>query len=113
MLKWTLTILTVVGLSLAGVAIVGGPVSNDSRRIAAVKAYKEGNFKEAYTNIRLLALDPKNDPTLVPDDHKMGVDCLTRLGLFKDLDEFVESSVAAHPKNWMLLQQAAATIMRY
>jgi hypothetical protein len=107
MWKWSITILSVVGLAFAVAAIAGDLNSNDQRRVAAVKAYQDGNFKEAYVNFRLLALDPNSDPALVPDDLKLGVECLGRLGLHRDIDEFIEMSVAIHSKNWMLLAQAA------
>jgi uncharacterized protein YfaS (alpha-2-macroglobulin family) len=107
MWKATIAMVGLLALTLCLLAVNSGEQGNDPRRIAAVKAFKDGNFKEAYDNFRLLAIDPKSDPELVPDDLKMGLDCLARLGRLPEWNTFIEESVAAHGKNWMLLQQAA------
>lgn len=82
------------------------------RRQQAQKLLQEGNYNDAYQLFRKLALDPKSDPKLVPQDLNQGVQCLMNLGRLKEFDEFVESAVAAHSKNWRLLQQAAQSYLQ-
>ena len=67
----------------------------------------DGNFQEAYVGFRKLCLDPKTEPGQVSSDLTNAVQCLFRLGRVSEFDELVESTVAAHAKNWRLLQTAA------
>ena len=77
------------------------------RRAAAQKLFNEGNWRDAYNAYRELCLDPTNDGAEVGSvDLSLGIQCLHRLGRTHECDEFLESTIAAHPKNWRLLQTA-------
>src|SRR5262249_10970217 len=72
-------------------------------------AYNDGNFKVAYDGLRKLALDPNNDATLVGKDLELAITALTRLGRTDEVDDFRESVIKVHEKNWRLLATAAKT----
>jgi alpha-2-macroglobulin len=72
-----------------------------------VRAYQAGNYKDAYEGLRKLALDPTDDPVKVSQDLNMGVNCLANLGRIDEADAFREGVIAAHARNWRLLQTAA------
>ncbi|HTN73824.1 MAG TPA: alpha-2-macroglobulin, partial [Pirellulaceae bacterium] len=76
-------------------------------RAQAQKQMDEGNFKDAYALFRENCLHEKTDPKLVGQDLTRGVQCLRNLGRTTEVDEYVESTLAAHAKNWRLLQAAA------
>ena len=44
------------------------------------KLAQQGNYKDAYDGYRALALDPKDDPTLVGRDLQQAISCLMNLG---------------------------------
>ena len=69
--------------------------------------FDSGNFKKAYDGYRKLCLEKEVEPLLVGDDLQYACQCLQQLGLFKELDELIESTVAIHAGNWRLLQSAA------
>lgn len=71
------------------------------------KQFEAGNFKVAYDGYRVRVLDPKTDPATVSEDLATAVQALQQLGRIEEFDEFVEAAVAAHAKNWRLLQTAA------
>ena len=56
-----------------------------------------------------LALDPKNDKTMVGKDLEIGINALIRLGRNDEVDEFREAVIKVHEKNWRLLATAAHT----
>lgn len=93
-----------VGIYL--IAAEGDPPT-DADRQAAKKLFDDGNFKDAYETYRKLALHPKSDRLKVGQDLTWGVEALRRLGRLGEVDEFRESSIAAHGENWRLLQAAA------
>src|SRR5436305_7841179 len=76
-------------------------------RDSATKAYNAGNYKDAYQVLRKLALDPKDDPMQVGKDLDLAVDCQRQLGNIDEIDDFREAVIAAHAKNWRLLETAA------
>jgi uncharacterized protein YfaS (alpha-2-macroglobulin family) len=106
--KWRLRVL---GAAVASVAVfwvlAEEKTSPQSRRDKLMEAYKAGNYKDAYDGLRQLALDPKDDPLKVGDDLTTAVDCLRRLGRVDEADEFRESVIEVHQKNWRLLDTAA------
>ncbi|MBI3821611.1 MAG: alpha-2-macroglobulin, partial [Planctomycetes bacterium] len=99
--------LLVVGLGVWRLT-AGGP-SFEEQRTKLTKAYNDGNFKVAYEGLRKLALDPKNDPKLVGKDLEIAIQSLYRLGRSDEVDEFRESVIKVHAKNWRLLATAAQT----
>jgi uncharacterized protein YfaS (alpha-2-macroglobulin family) len=81
-------------------------------RTEADAAYKAGNYRDAWALYRKLALDPQDDPKLVGRDLARGVQMLQRLAREDEVDAFREAVVAAHDKNWRLLQGAADSVSR-
>ena len=69
-----------------------------------------GNYKDAYEDLRKIALDPKVDPLKVSVDLTTGISCLVQLGRVDEIDEFREGVIDAHKTNWRLLDTAAATL---
>ncbi len=84
--------------------VVGDEASD---RVRAQKLLADGNFKEAYAVFLQLVSDPRADAAKVPNDLERGFDCLQRLNGQAQMDALVEQAVAAHGKNWRLLEQAA------
>jgi uncharacterized protein YfaS (alpha-2-macroglobulin family) len=85
----------------------GGNGAPDGPRADAMKLVRDGNWKDGYDALRKIALDPKADPIAVSTDLNTGIQCLANLGRVDEIDEFRESIVAVHKKNWRLLQTAA------
>ncbi len=73
----------------------------------ALKLQQDGNFKEALDAYRSLILGPAVDPQNAHDCLRWAVECLRQLQQERDQDALCEAAVAAHPKNWRLLQAAA------
>jgi uncharacterized protein YfaS (alpha-2-macroglobulin family) len=80
--------------------LAADPPPPEKRREEAAKLFTQGNFKEAYDALRLLALDPKNNPAKVGDDLTMAVGALERLGRTDEVDEFREAVAGAWPQSW-------------
>lgn len=85
--------------------------SLEQRRKRSTAAYQEGNYRDAYEGFRALALDPKDDPTLVGQDLSMATQALADLGRVEEIDAFREAVIDVHSKNWRLLQAAADNYM--
>ena len=81
-------------------------------RAVAQKLMQDGNFNDAYLIFRQAALDPKTEPNLVGEDLSRAVDCLANLGRIDEVNELLEGSIAAQPKNWRLLRSAAQNYQR-
>src|ERR1043165_7152056 len=97
-------------LGLLGVwRLTAGAPSLEAQRTKLTKAYNDGNYKVAYEGLRKLALDPKNDPTLVGKDLELAIQSLYRLGRTDEVDELRESVIKVHEKNWRLLTAASKT----
>ena len=74
-------VIVALALGLAGVwRLTAGALSIPEQRTKLTKAYNDGNWKVAYDGLRVLALDPKNDPTLVGKDLELAITSLYRLG---------------------------------
>lgn len=81
-------------------------------RMQATQQMAKGNFKDAYATWRSLLLNPKLDQPQMNDDLTQAVQCLQRLGLLEEQDEFVEAAVVTHPQNWRLLHRAGLTYLQ-
>ena len=95
---------------LVGVAsawLMAANKAQEQTRDSATKAYNAGNYKDAYEVLRKLALDPKDDPLQVGNDLDLAIRCLRQLGNVDEIDDFREAVIAAHARNWRLLQTAA------
>lgn len=88
------------------------PPTRQQRRDALNKLFQQGNFKEAYDGLRLLALDPKDEPLMVGAELELAIQALRRLGRVDEIDEFREAVIAAHSTNWRLLATAAQTYIQ-
>src|ERR1700693_4508659 len=101
-----------VALIVAGLGVwrlTAGGASIEEQRTKLTKAYNDGNYKVAYDGLRKLALDPKNDKTLVGKDLEIAINSLIRLGRNDEVDDFREAVIKVHEKNWRLLSTAAHT----
>lgn len=106
--KWkTCVVGAILGLS-AGVYCLSAADAPPERE-ALMKKFKEGNYKDAYEGLRKLALDPKDDASLVMQDMNTGVQALQNLGRVDEIDEFREGVIKAHKDNWRLLEVAATS----
>lgn len=76
------------------------------------KDFKDGNFKDAYNELRKKCLDSKADRMQVGKDLQLGVTALQRLGREDETDEFREAVIAVHKDNWRLLNAAAQSYER-
>jgi len=88
------------------------PGQHAQQRDKLTKAFRDGNYKVAYDGLRKLALDPSNDPKEVGKDLDLAIDSLQRLGRIDESDDFREAVIAAHARNWRLLQSAALSFNR-
>ncbi|MHB1036836.1 MAG: alpha-2-macroglobulin family protein [Pirellulales bacterium] len=100
------SILGVVLVRLATAVLSDDPANQDARA-QLQKTFSAGNYKDAYEGYRKLALDPADAPRQVGQDLNMATTCLRSLGRMDEIDDFREAVIAAHAKNWRLLQAAA------
>jgi uncharacterized protein YfaS (alpha-2-macroglobulin family) len=97
-------------LAVAAVWLTAADKPNQQElRQKALKAQGDGNWKDAYDDLRKLALDPTDDPAKVSQDLNNAVQCLQQLGRVDEIDEFREGVITAHAKNWRLLETAATS----
>src|SRR3954468_3173528 len=82
----------------------------EQRRAAAQKALQAGNYNDAYKVFAALAADPADDAQQAPGDFENAVQCLRNLNRQDEIDDFRETVVAAHPKNWRLAGAAARSL---
>ncbi|MGO8898039.1 MAG: alpha-2-macroglobulin family protein, partial [Isosphaeraceae bacterium] len=75
------------------------------------KLAQQGNYKDAYDGYRALALDPKDDPTLVGKDLQQAISCLLQLQRADEVDSFREAVIEVHKGNWRLLEAAAQSYL--
>ena len=76
------------------------PDHADIRR-QAQKAYKDGNWKDAYQLFRRLCLETENDPKMVGRDLMQAWQCLRYLNRLNQLDKFREAVIKRHNNNWI------------
>jgi alpha-2-macroglobulin len=95
-----------VGLCVLARLTAADPSPKDLRAKADAD-FKAGNYRDAWEIDRKLALDPKDDPKLVGHDLHQGLKSLAELNREDEIDAFRDAVVAAHGKNWRLLQAAA------
>jgi uncharacterized protein YfaS (alpha-2-macroglobulin family) len=106
--KWKFCI---AGLSLVvaigAIGLIAAEKLAKDRRAGLMKLYKDGNYKDAYDGLSKMALEPDDDPRQVGTDLVTAVNCLQNLGRSDEIDDFREAVIAAHGKNWRLLETAA------
>jgi hypothetical protein len=101
-----------VGLSVLA-RLAGADPSPKDLRAKADAALDAGNHRDAWDIYRKLALDPNDDAKLVGRDLLRGVDTLACLNREDEIDAFRNAVVAAHGKNWRLLQAAAGSFWHF
>src|SRR5207237_647984 len=99
-------VIVVLLVAVAGAWCVEGNKAQGQHPDRALKAENDGNYKDAYEILRKLALDPKDDPMQVGKDLDLAVECQRQLDNIAEIDDFREAVIAAHAKNWRLLQTA-------
>jgi hypothetical protein len=106
--------LFILGLAAIGIVSLlnGTRLSGDQPnfvdlRVKAHKSQKEGNYKQAFEIYEKIALDPANDPKLVPNDLEEAVNCLKNLNRPNETDDLRERAIEVHKNNWRLLFRAA------
>lgn len=104
---WYTVWVLVASLGLGSLLLGAKDPPKPEDRAKAEKLMNDGNFKDAYAIFREQCLNDKSDPKLVGRDLANGVQCLRNLGRTTEFDEYVESTIAAQPGNWRLLQAAA------
>jgi alpha-2-macroglobulin len=107
MARWTVAAAVGGLLLLAGTLVMSQATDQAERRGQYDRAFREGNFAEAYQGYQQLCRDAENDPRQVSHDLRQAVMCLRRLGRDAELDELLEATVAVHADNWRLLSTAA------
>ncbi|MEN6557330.1 MAG: MG2 domain-containing protein [Thermoguttaceae bacterium] len=107
------TLAWICGLAvIASASWAWADAAGSQTRAAALTAYNQGNFKDAYEDYRRLTLDRQADPSLVGADLNMAVLCLQRLGRVEAIDGLLEDAVRVHQDNWRLLCSAAQNYAR-
>lgn len=102
--RWLCAALVLVTVSVT--AVMSQAPNEGQRRGKAQASMSNGNWRDAYDNFRVLCLDEKTSPDQVSNDLRSGVQCLQQLGRANEIDEFIESTINAHSKNWRLLKGA-------
>jgi len=108
-LGWVALLVGITGALAMG--LEPRPAGNQAQRDQALKAMRDGNFKEAYEALRRLALDPADDPLKVGEDLENATQCLQRLNRVNEIDAFREAVIDVHRGNWRLLWAAARNYM--
>ncbi len=96
-------------LLLGAFCLVAIEAPPTTERALLLKAFQDGNFKDAYEGLRRLALSPDDDQKKVGADLACSIQCLTLLGRVDEIDAFRESVIEVHKNNCRLLQTAAQT----
>lgn len=81
------------------------------QRSSAEKLLRDGNFREALAIYSRLALAADNSGATLAGDFQQAVECLHRLQRHAEIDDLRERVVAAHPRDWRLLQAAAESLL--
>lgn len=81
------------------------------QRMAAEKLIRDGNFRDALAIYSRLALVADNTGPTLAGDFQQAVECLNRLQRHGEIDDLRERVIAAHPRDWRLLQAAADSLL--
>jgi alpha-2-macroglobulin len=77
-------------------------------REVLMKAFRDGNFKDAYDGLRAILANPA--ARLIREDVNTAVQCLQRLNRMSEIDDLLESAIKAHQgdaKQWTVLWYVA------
>lgn len=104
----------IVRLLVPLIAIIGTQLPMKSRadtvedqRVKAERAMKDGNWNDALTLWREILPAAENTGKNPGDDLEKAIQCIRQLGHWNEWEALVESTVKAHPDNWLLLRDAA------
>jgi hypothetical protein len=106
-MKIVRTICLFIIIALAPAVTSAAQSNHGGIRQQAQKAYKDGNWKDAYQLFRQLCLETDNDPKIVGRDLVQAWQCLRNLNRLNELDKFREEVIEKHIDNWRLLNAAA------
>jgi hypothetical protein len=106
-MKIVRTICLFIIIALAPAVTSAAQSNHEGIRQQAQKAYKDGNWKDAYQLFRQLCLETDNDPKIVGRDLVQAWQCLRNLNRLNELDKFREEVIEKHIDNWRLLNAAA------
>ncbi len=105
-------------VSLLGLLVLSGVVclmAADAplpeQRATAEKLMRDGNFRDALAIYSRLALAADNTGPALAGDFQQAVECLNRLQRQAEIDALREQVIAAHPRDWRLLQAAAESLV--
>jgi uncharacterized protein YfaS (alpha-2-macroglobulin family) len=101
-----------VTLLLIAVPSFAEQINHQSIRKAAQQAYRDGNWKNAFSLYRKLCLGVENDPKKIGSDLTQAWQCLRQLNRLDELDAFREEVIEQHNNNWRLLQSAARSYIQ-
>jgi uncharacterized protein YfaS (alpha-2-macroglobulin family) len=85
----------------------GAQPEHTQLRNQALKAFNDGNWKDAYLLYQKLCLEVTNDPKLVGSDLLQAWYSLRNLNRLNELDALREEVIKRHFDNWRLLRAAA------
>ncbi len=102
---WLLLALAVMSTTGFVVAVTGEQAPGNLAM--SERLFKDGNFQEAYVGLRALCVQPATSSGDTVAALNLAVNCLQRLGRLAELDQLLEEAVAAHAKDWRVLQAVA------
>jgi uncharacterized protein YfaS (alpha-2-macroglobulin family) len=105
-------------VSLLGLLVLSGVVCLmaaetplPQQRATAEQLMQDGNFRDALAIYSRLVLAADNAGPTLAGDFQQAVECLNRLQRHAEIDELREKVIAAHPRDWRLLQAAAESLI--
>ncbi len=106
-MKLKMTVSLIVTLLLLTASVWAQDTAHQQIRKNALKAYTNGNWKDAFELYHRLSLEIKNDPKRVGQDFIQAWQCLRQLNRLNELDAFREKVIVRHAANWRLLLDSA------
>ncbi len=100
------------GLVVSGILMsMAADTPEADQRAAAGRHFAAGNWRDAYDIFRPLALSAGNSGATLVNDFSHGVQCLSNLQRYHEIDGFRDEVVEAHPNDWMLLRSAGDSLI--
>ncbi|HEY2761938.1 MAG TPA: hypothetical protein VGI75_14375, partial [Pirellulales bacterium] len=107
--------ISIILLAFCSAIALGIAIAQDSPkppdRSLLQKQMQDGNYNDAYTGFRRLALDAQDDTLQVGSDLNAAIGCLNQLGRADEIDDFRDDAIKAHRQNWRLLMAAAESFV--
>jgi alpha-2-macroglobulin len=105
--KLALGVTSLVVLAVLVATSFSEPPNAPRLRQSARQEMQNGNWNDAYVELRKLVLHPESDPKATAEDIGLAVQCLNQLGRTPEIDEFLESAAKVHKDHWQVLQSVA------